>query len=224
MIDPKSDPVRLQQLPLDLQVEDVQTEADERAISPAEAARISEMARMALDDLRPGGITISQPGWWSDYQQLRDVGWPWRVACYIAWAASPKRNRNPQTQDELATMFLGLTGPRQIHTWRKKNPVIDETIALMQAAPLFAARRDMFEALIESASNPDYKGKGDRELAFKMLGDLVDKRELRLRGGLRTTTAVEKSDDELRAILGEEGITGVDGASPDVSDEEDQEW
>jgi hypothetical protein len=204
MIDPKNDPVKLRQQPLDLQIEDVQAEAEVRFISPDEANRISDMARMALEELRPGGMAIEAPKWFEDYRRLRDVGWPWRVACYIAWAASPKKNRKPKSQEELATMFLGLTSDRQITTWRKKNPVIDETIALLQAAPLFEARRDAFEALIESASNPDYKGKGDRELLFKMLGDLVDKRELRLRGSVRTQGVEERSDAELRALLGEE--------------------
>jgi hypothetical protein len=204
MIDPKNDPVKLRQQPLDLQIEDVQAEAEVRFISPDEANRISDMARMALEELRPGGMAIEAPKWFEDYRRLRDVGWPWRVACYIAWAASPKKNRKPKGQEELATMFLGLTSDRQITTWRKKNPVIDETIALLQAAPLFEARRDAFEALIESASNPNYKGKGDRELLFKMLGDLVDKRELRLRGSVRTQGVAERSDEELRALLGEE--------------------
>lgn len=210
MIDPKRDAARLKQLPLDLQIEEAE---DERSfIAPEEAQRISELARMALEQMgrEPG----SSPGWMEDYRHLRAVGWPWRVACYIAWAASPKKERNPKTQEELATRMLGLTSDRQIGTWRKKNPVIDETVAILQAAPLLAHRRDIYDALVASAMNPDYKGHQDRKLALQLLGDYVDKRELRLNGTMTNRDVTARSDEELRALLG-------DDDSADSSDDDE---
>lgn len=197
MIDPKKDALRLRQLPLLDGIEETGT------ISPEEANRISEMARMALEEL--GREVVSAPGWYEDYCKLRDVGWPWRIACYIAWAASPKKDRNPRSQEELAVTFLGLTSDRQIATWRRKNPVIEETITMMQAAPLLEHRRDIYDALVESATNPDYKGHQDRELALKLMGDYTDKKELRIGGSLSGKDVTQRSDEELRALT--EGLS-----------------
>lgn len=111
--------------------------------------------------------------WADDFYYLLDHGWPWRVAAYIAWAGSPKMTRWPKTQEELANQVLGLMSDRQIATWRKKNPAIDETIALMQAMPMMDYRRDIFEALAISASDPSSKGAQDRKTALTLTGDYV---------------------------------------------------
>ena len=145
--------------------------SDTDFVSPEEAWLRSATARSVLDK----GEHPEQPGWMAEYQKLRAAGWPWRIAVFIAWAASPRGSRWPRTQDELAREVLGLASDRVIHTWRKKNPTIDETIALVQAAPLMAHRRDILEALIESALNPNYKNHPDRKLALEMLNDYQSK-------------------------------------------------
>lgn len=203
MIDPKRDEKALRQLPLDLDIEE-STGPDSGFVAPEEAQRRSEMARMSFEELTRGSSTKPGSSWYEHYKRLRDVGWPWRVAVYIAWAASPKKERRPKTQEELATQYLGLTSDRQIGTWRRKNPVIDETIGMLQAAPLLEHRRDIYEALIESAMNPDYKGHQDRKLALEMLGDYVPRSVLKVSGKLSGRGLGEKSDEELRALLGEE--------------------
>jgi hypothetical protein len=153
----------LEQLGLGLVIED---EAASASIpTPEEAHLRSEVARQALD-----GKHVE---WMDDYRHLMDAGWPWRVAAYIAWASSPKAMRSPRSQQELAVETLGLTSDRVITTWRKKNPAIDETIAMLQAAPLFDHRRDVINALVNSASSPDHKSSSDRRLFFEMTGDYV---------------------------------------------------
>lgn len=109
--------------------------------------------------------------WWADYLWLVRRGWDWRKAILIAWEASPYEGRVPATQEELATQILGLASDRVIATWRKKQPEMEEEIALLQAAPLLRHRRDIFEALATSAKNPDPKSHPDRKLAFEMMGD-----------------------------------------------------
>lgn len=156
----------LRQMPLGLEID----ESDPAFVTPEEANRRSETARQALEVLQ--GMPDA-PGWLEMYWRLRDAGWKWRVAAYIAWAASPKNNRKPKTQEELAIQVLGLTSDRQIGTWRAKNPEINETIALLQAAPLFEHRADIYQALIDSATKPDYKSHQDRKLALELLGDYV---------------------------------------------------
>lgn len=185
----------LRQMPLGLDIEEI--DPDERSfVSPEEAALRSETARKALE-LR--GIEDA-PTWMDMYRKLREAGWPWRVACYIAWASSPKKGRWPKTQEELATQALGLTSDRQIGTWRAKNPTINETITLLQAAPLFEHRADIYEALIASASTADYKNKPDRQLALELLGDYVPRLRVDKRDISNVSDMDELPDEELERI------------------------
>lgn len=176
-----------EQLALELQIEEV--EGDE-TISEAEAKRRSGVALLALkermekdaDIIRSVSSFDAAPRnvvtWADDFYFLLDAGWGWRVAAYIAWMTCPRRERFPHTQEDLANSVLGLTSDRQISTWRKKNTCIDEAIALMQAAPLMERRRDIFEALAESASDPSFHGAQDRKTALSMLGDYVPRQKI----------------------------------------------
>jgi len=121
--------------------------------------------------------------WWNDYRELVERGWDWRKAVYIAWSASPARDRRPPTQMELAQDVLGLHSDRVISKWRAKQPEIDDEIARMQAAPLLRYRRDIFDALATSASDPDPKSHSDRKLALEMMGDYRPRQVQQLEGG-----------------------------------------
>lgn len=114
---------------------------------------------------------LEQYAWWQDYRDLRERGWDWRKAVYIAWAAAPSAARQPKTQEELATQVLGLDSDRVISRWVKKQPELQDEIARMQAAPLLQHRRDIYEALAAVAQDPDPKAHPDRKLALEMLGD-----------------------------------------------------
>ena len=209
------------QLALDLNLEEVEGDS---FISPAEAKRRSMEAFDALKKkFKADKVTVEtyekklqdailgeQPfaptqtpagvyGWAEDFFLLLDRGWPWRVAVYIAWAGSPKVGRWPKTQEELANEVLGLTSDRQISEWRSKNPAIDEAIGIMQAMPLLSHRRDMFEALATSASNPSSKGAQDRKTAFTMTGDYVPHMKIEERRA--PTDPVDLSDAELDEII-----------------------
>jgi hypothetical protein len=106
------------------------------------------------------------------FLDLLDGNWPPRIAAFIAWASSPRLDRVPPTQDELAHI-LGLTSDRQFSKWRRQYPSIDTLIAKLQIAPLLKHRADVFQALAESASNPDYKHNPDRKLFAEITGDYV---------------------------------------------------
>jgi hypothetical protein len=84
-------------------------------VSQQEAALREEMARKDFD------ASADRPVWYDDYAELMRGGWPFRVAMYIAWASTPRKGRQPETLDELASQ-MGLESPRAIHTWRAKNP------------------------------------------------------------------------------------------------------
>ena len=190
----KPDWAELQQRPLGLDIDEVEP----GIITPDEARMRSEAARTLFDDAE------HKPDWFSRYAELRAAGWNWRVAAYIAWASCPRRDRIPASQELLATQVLGLTSDRQIWTWRTKNPAIDETIGLLQAAPLFEHRADILRALIDSATNADYKHHQDRKIALEMLGDYVPR--LRLDDERRPLTDLDQtSEEELMRLAGQIG-------------------
>lgn len=120
--------------------------------------------------------------WWDDYLELSRRGWDWRKAVYIAWSAAPYASRNPPTKGRLATEILGLASERVFSTWEKKHPEINDEIARMQAAPLLRHRRDIFNALATSASDPDPRNHQDRKLALEMMGDYKQKSQTEISG------------------------------------------
>lgn len=169
--------------------------AGETFVSPEEARLRSEAARQLLAGL-PGG----KP-WMEQYYKLLEAGWPWRVACYIAWAASPRIGRWPGTQQDLATLVLGLTSDRVIGTWRKKNQAIDDVITILQAAPLMQHRADVFAALALSASDTDHRSNPDRRLFLEMTNDYVPHSKIEVKRDAEDLTQL--SDAELDELAGQ---------------------
>lgn len=184
------------QLALDLDLPEVEGDG----ITP-EMARVRSEAALAVLRSRRG--TNTAPAWLDTFFELLDGGWPWRQATYIAWASTPTEGRLPKTQDELARDYLGLTSDRAISTWRKRNPAILETIAVLQAAPLWEQRADHFRALNEGASQAgkDYKFFNHLKLAMEMRKDYIPAAqaaiELTRKGG--TDDLTHLSDAELAA-------------------------
>jgi hypothetical protein len=109
--------------------------------------------------------------WWNDYLILRDEGFSWRVAAYIAWAASPAKTRWPESQSKLADEVLGLKSDQVIRRWRRLNPGIDVRVERFQVEPLLRYRRDVIDALIDVAASRDTSAHSDRKLFFEMTGD-----------------------------------------------------
>lgn len=164
------------------------------------------------------------PAWMEDLLYLLDHGWPWRQAVYIAWAASPRIGRWPETQEQLATQVLGLSSDRVIAEWRRKNPAIETMISSLLSASMMSHRGDVIAALKESAANPDYKNHPDRKLYAEMTGlytPVAQVRALIASGKLRMKNdASELSDEELLALI-EGGKLGT--AADEASQSEDAE-
>jgi hypothetical protein len=206
----QQDPGYYEQLALGLNLEETDR-VEAGFVSPEEARRRSLLA------FREMNSAASEEGavWVDRYRDLLNAGWPWRVACYIAWASSPRIGRWPATQQALAADVLGLTSDRVIATWRKKNPTIDQLIAEWQALPLLEHRADVFAALAKSASDPDHRHNPDRKVYLEMTGDYVPRAKLDV-----STREVEDlsqmSDAELdklaRQIRGEDGGHPLEGA------------
>lgn len=194
-------PEYFEQLSLGLNIDDTEDDPiGSGNFTQEEKARRSMAAKDAftrivqgagLGQFKEGNI----PGWFDTYLQLINSSWPWRVAVYVAWASSPKINRWPKTQHELAVEVLGLTSDRVIATWRKKSPDIDAMISLLQSAPMMEHRADVIKALVESASSADHRSNPDRKLYFEMTGDFVPRQRVDLSAS---------DDSDLSALTKEE--------------------
>jgi hypothetical protein len=138
--------------------------------------------------------------WWTEYLDLRAEGWDWRKAALIAWLASPKSRRWPKTLYGLATEVLGLEGDRTLRKWREDDPKIDERAGRAQVAPLFEHRRDVIDALVAVAMEPNHLAHQDRKLFLTLTGDL--KPDGAAGTGNAASDLGEVSEDELGAIAG----------------------
>lgn len=194
------------QLPLGFDLVGIEEAAqqDERLSSEAALAALSALRIKTRDE--NGREIETAPRWMDLYKRLIEGGWKWRVAVYIAWASQPKKYRQPETQEELATKCLGLTSDRAIATWRKKNDTIDETISMLQGSIIFDALPDALNAMVEVATEADYKGHADRKLMFEMGGIYTPSSKITAeiakklkQGGFDAT---EYSEEDLRTIAG----------------------
>ena len=77
--------------------------------------------------------------------------------------------------------------------------MIDEAVALLQAAPLFEYRGEIYKALVENAIQVDYKTHNDRKLALEMMGDYIpaSKVTAEMMRSLKGNSLDDLSDEEL---------------------------
>lgn len=190
-----------EQLGLGLDIDELEDGDSQIIFSTEEKARRSMGAKTALEK-----IYAEKKGdderlvWYATYQKLLESKWPWRIACFVAWASAPKINRWPKTQDEFAQQVLGLTSDRVIATWRKKSPDIDAAISLLQSATMLEHRADVIKALVASASSYDHRSNPDRKLFFEMTGDYVPRSRVDLKTGEIGDDLSSLSEDELYEI------------------------
>lgn len=133
------------------------------------------------------------------YEQLRDEGWYYVDAAFIAWKSLPKKVRYPSTIEKLANS-IGVSADT-IKKRRQKNPLIDERAnkALLTGA-LLPQMDGVIDALMDSASDPSYKHHADRKLALEMAGLYTPKQAIDVRAGAIEGQEAELSEDELRRI------------------------
>jgi hypothetical protein len=169
-------------------------------------------------------------GWWADYTHLRNEGYTWRIAAYIAWASSPLQHRWPATLKELAVTVLGLKSDKVIYKWRKVNPEIDTRVEAFRAEPLLRYRQDVLYALIDVASTHDPGSHPDRKLYLEMTGDYKPRQAMELTGAeggpvktLNMGDVAGLTDDELdRFIANLQTIAGDAGDRADGESETGQ--
>lgn len=161
------------QMVLELDLIEDEVSSSKFQVTSSEEARVrSDAGRTAFLMLKG---TAEQPAWFERFEALMTGGWPWRQACYIAWASMPKEGRKPDTQEALAKDHLQLNSDRAISTWRSKNPAIETMIALMQSYELWDYRADWYKNLIQGMlrAGSDYKFFNHLKLFGEVTGDYV---------------------------------------------------
>ena len=131
---------------------------------------------------------------WMDHAEKLHYGnmrFPFRAAVYTAWLCTPRKYRFPKTQKELADL-LGLSSDRQFTVWMAKNPQILEEVRSMWRERAMDRLSDSMEAMFTVAATEDYKGRGDRELHFKLAGVLQD--------SLKIDGSLGDADDALKGV------------------------
>jgi hypothetical protein len=196
-------------------------EVDLDGVSVEEARLISEAGRSALHTLKG---QHDQPEWFERFEMLVNGGWPWRQACYIAWASLPKDGREPDTQEELATRYLNLTSDRAISSWRKKNPAIETMIGIMQSSEVWEHRADSFRNLIEGMkrAGADYKFFNHLKLYLEMTGDYVPLNQISAVLKRKADGGAHEMDEETLDDLAE-GAMALENSLPGTKDKQDEE-
>lgn len=139
--------------------------------------------------------------WVGDYLALLTEGWYWRDAVYIAWKGLPKSHRKPDNLDGLAEL-MGMSS-RTIKSRLAKNPAIRVRAAKQVAARAFDVVDDVWDALIASASDSNYKSHPDRKLFMEMTGQYTPKQAIGL--------GLEDADDEDLTKLTKEELARLAG-------------
>jgi hypothetical protein len=165
----------------------------EGALNPLDEAQIKSAKARAIFEASEDATP-----WMDDYWELIGEGWSWRQATYMLWAALPKNGRKPPTQSELAIEVLGLGSDRVIRDW-KENPAFDARVLKLVSKALAHARPEIYQALIEAATNPNPRAHADRKLALEMLGDYIPKQKFSI--GAELPDDMSQVDaDELRMM------------------------
>lgn len=162
---------------------------DESGVSALNAEEVharEEAARRLFESgenwAKDGAGNKIEPFNFDVYERLRAIRIPFRAAVLVMWLATPAKYRSPKTKKELADM-LGLNSPRQFSVWMAKNPVLQNFVKEAWRSRSIERLSDSLEAMYTVAAENDYKGKGDRELHFKLAGILSDKIDLNLPNG-----------------------------------------
>lgn len=148
----------------DLPVDDESTAFPASPLTPGQAESRSAYARVVAE------LVERACPWLDDYQQLRAEGWDWRKAAYIAWAASPIKDRWPTTQAKLAVDVLGLTGDRTIQKWRENDPAIDKRIEEFRTGLFSKHLTDIIQASIDVAKTATPQATAERKMIFEITG------------------------------------------------------
>lgn len=154
-------------------------------------------------------LMLGDLAWADTYLALMDEGWEWRKAAYIAWASLPASTRQPTTIGAFAQV-IGLRTTKPIRAWRLKNKAIDLAVQKLSLGSLLDDAPAVINALVESASDPNYKAAPDRKLFFEMTGMYVPRSKVGV--GIEPADETDMSNLSREELARLAGMSGGDEA------------
>lgn len=158
-----------------------------------------------VEEIERGPDSLKEIGV-SAYQELFQIfkrqGWRWQKAAYMAWRASPRDSRYPDTQAELANI-LGYTSDRNFRVWLNKpdqGPLMEQLIATAACDVLEANKADVDYVTIEQAKALN-STVSQRELFYKRRSDALEEKLRVVQQESEQDDLSNLSDDELEAEL-----------------------
>ena len=169
------------------------TDVEARALDDQTHAADLALFEQVLGDL----------AWADTYAALLEEGWEWRKAAYIAWASLPATTRQPKSLGDFAAI-IGLRSTKTIRSWRLKNKAIDLAVQKLSLSNLLDSAPAVVDALVSSASDPNYKSAPDRKLYFEMTGMYVPRSKIGvgLDDGADDDNMSEMSREDLARLAG----------------------
>lgn len=135
--------------------------------------------------------------WQDEYAYFRSKGFTFREAAVIAWLCMPKTQRQPATKAELGEM-LGLSGTATIRKIELKESV-QAVVFSMSQARLLPHLASVDDALVNAASDPNYKNNQDRKTFYQRLGMLKEQHEVGVKD-VQETALRQMTEEELRQL------------------------
>lgn len=126
--------------------------------------------------------------------------WDWRKNAFIAWSCVPKSRRWPKTINKFAEM-VNIRNTSSIRKWRAKDPEIDERISLLPKMLLRKHVVDVFDAMVQVASDPIPQATAERKLFLEIAGVYNPKGILDVRGLVGTVSIDDVLDDDEQAEI-----------------------
>ena len=158
-------------------------------------------AKPAIDqshaaDLRLFEQVVGEMPFADIYASLNADGYSWRQSAVIAWLAMPKSERAPATKRELGDM-LGCSGTTIAKLVKAEATQLQ--LVRLTTSSLLQHMASVNDALIQSASDPNYKNNQDRKTYYQLTGVLQDKHEIIVKP-TDNVAMQQKSESELLAM------------------------
>lgn len=120
-------------------------------------------------------LVLADLPWHDEFVALLARGYTWRKTAWIAWHSQPKQSRQPRTKTAFAEL-IGVS-PGKLTDY-SNDPALHAAILAHRRSVLFDHLPDVYDALVQSAADPNYKSAPDRRLALEMAGEYTPRQQL----------------------------------------------
>ena len=165
---------------------------------PVEAQTVIDQQHTEARRLFESTLEQHNIPWRDEYAYLIEAGWSWRKAAIIIWHTLPKSERVPAKKGALADQ-LGISHATLLKHYRA--PGVSETIFALSQASLLAHRANVDAALVDSASDSNYKNNQDRKTYYQLIGALTEKHQVNV-GDTSEEAMKQMPLEELRRLAG----------------------